>query len=184
MENEVLKMKREIYVVRTSKNNLSQKNETGENLKMPSDEFAFWERRIQPMEWHLKEELVSPNGFDMLCEKTTKTIFNIVDEAKNESMKRTVQQVISKLSPNQRNILHLIFWEGLSEQEIADNIKVPRKTISNRKFAAFREIEKKCGQLFLSYEGTSFETSNLKPESRPQNGCLTEHKITGVKNEL
>ncbi len=165
-------------------NNLSQSNSKDETLKLSFSDLAAWERRIQSTEWHLKEELVSPAGFDILCEKATKTIFNIAEEAKNEPLKRAIQKAISELSPNQRKIIQFIFWEGMSEQEIANAIKIPRKTISNRKFAAFREIEEKCGQLFLSYEGTCFKNSNPKTEVWAQSGCLTVHKTTGVKNEL
>ena len=142
-----------------------------------------WETRAQLQEIHLKEEQVSPAWFDKLCEKTPKTIFNIAAGRRNELLNRALEKAIGQLSPNQRKIIHFIFWEGLSEQEIANATKIPRTTISNRKYAAFLSLREKVGPNFLYYEGTNSKISNPKLESWQLNACIPEQKMNGERSE-
>ena len=137
--------------------NFSQKNTLDEALKIFADDLGARDRHILSTACHLKEELVSPAWFDMLCEKSSNTVFKNLGESKNELLIQALRKAIAELPPKQRKIIRFIFWEGLSEQEIAFAIKLPRTTVSYQKSLAFRYIFEKVRPKIPSYEGTIFK---------------------------
>ena len=80
---------------------------------------------------------VEPDGFANLAEKQRRL---------------GVRRCMEKLSDEQRDCLHLVFYEGMSLLEVADIQRIPENTVKTRLFHARRNI-KNCLRLFLQAEG-------------------------------
>jgi RNA polymerase sigma-70 factor, ECF subfamily len=78
-----------------------------------------------------------PDGFANLAEKQRRL---------------GVRRCMEKLPDEQRDCLHLVFYEGLSLVEVADIQRIPENTVKTRLFQARHKI-KNCLRLFLQTEG-------------------------------
>ena len=58
---------------------------------------------------------------------------NIEQEAMDHLRDEAIHEALSKLSEEDRNLLHLLFFEECKEREVARKIGISQKTVNNRK---------------------------------------------------
>ena len=63
---------------------------------------------------------------------------------------RMLRQAFEKLPANQREVLELAYWEGLSQSEMADRLKQPLGTIKTWVRTALRTLREELGEAVVA----------------------------------
>ena len=61
----------------------------------------------------------------------------------NRSVNNTVSETMKKLTDRERELLHLYYWEDMSVEQIAGELKIPEGTVKSRLSKARKSFEKK-----------------------------------------
>lgn len=64
----------------------------------------------------------------------------------NRPINSSVSETMKKLSDQERELLHLYYWEDMSVGEIARELKIPEGTVKSRLYKARKSFEKKYPQ--------------------------------------
>lgn len=67
---------------------------------------------------------------------------NIEDQAIHNIMSEDIHRVISMLKSSDRELIHAMFYEGLSERQYAERCGVNRNAIHKRKVRILEELKK------------------------------------------
>ncbi|MEN3033574.1 MAG: RNA polymerase sigma factor [Aquificaceae bacterium] len=77
-------------------------------------------------------------------------VFNPSEEQELSATVEEIRQALTKLSPIQREILYLVFYEEMDYKSIATLLKIPENTVKTRVFNAKRKLKE-----ILSHERTN-----------------------------
>lgn len=58
---------------------------------------------------------------------------NLMDKVSLEEMSQRVREALAELPPNQKQILEMSYYDGLSQSEISDNLNMPLGTVKTHK---------------------------------------------------
>lgn len=58
---------------------------------------------------------------------------SLMDKVSLEEMSQRVREALAKLPPNQKQILEMSYYDGLSQSEISDNLNMPLGTVKTHK---------------------------------------------------
>lgn len=75
---------------------------------------------------------------------------DISPQQNNLFAKDFIQNVLAKLSPIHREVLNLVFYQGLSYSEIAELLDVPVNTVKTRVFYAKQRLKEILQQMGVS----------------------------------
>jgi RNA polymerase sigma-70 factor (ECF subfamily) len=70
------------------------------------------------------------------------TAEGVVDAADIEVRRRDVRAALETLPPEQRQVLELAYFAGMTQVQIADRIQVPIGTVKTRTLAAMRKLRR------------------------------------------
>lgn len=71
------------------------------------------------------------------------------DPALDEALLRDeVQQLLHALPSNQRDVIELIYWGGLTRREVADRLQLPLGTVHTRLRLGMEKLREACSRLF------------------------------------
>ena len=87
----------------------------------------------------------------------------------NRSVNTAVSDTMKQLDDSDRELLHLYYWEEMSVQQIAMELKIPAGTVKSRLYKARKSFEKKYPQ------------EELKMKRLPER--IFDYKITEMKEE-
>ena len=87
----------------------------------------------------------------------------------NRSVNTAVSDAMKQLDDSDRELLHLYYWEEMSVQQIAVELKIPAGTVKSRLYKARKSFEKKYPQ------------EELKMKRLPER--IFDYKITEMKEE-
>jgi RNA polymerase sigma-70 factor (ECF subfamily) len=68
------------------------------------------------------------------------------DEGIERLARREVQAALSTLTRNEREVLELAYWGGLTQSEIASALEIPYGTVKSRTFTALARLREALGQ--------------------------------------
>jgi RNA polymerase sigma-70 factor, ECF subfamily len=68
------------------------------------------------------------------------------EEASVREQRRAVQTALAQLSPDQREVLELSYYGGLTQAELADRLGVPLGTVKSRAFAGLARLRDLLGE--------------------------------------
>ena len=66
-------------------------------------------------------------------------------EALDADSARRVRQALERLEPQKRRLLELAYFEGLSQSEMAEHLKLPLGTVKTWVRSALRELRQSIG---------------------------------------
>lgn len=81
---------------------------------------------------YLDQERKNNDGEEVDKFESTATI-DVEEIAINQLREEAIREVLKKLTADERKIVDLIFYDGLTEREVASIIGVSQKTVNNRK---------------------------------------------------
>ncbi len=87
-------------------------------------------------------ELRRRQEHEEIDEKVVGTTDGVITRIEDHYRKKVLREAISKLSVKHREILHLVFYEELTYQEIADLLNMPVNTVKTRVFYAKETLKK------------------------------------------
>jgi RNA polymerase sigma factor (sigma-70 family) len=104
---------------------------------MPPYDPYFWEISVDP------ESMESMSVMPDFLEELTKTPEDIQDDEQKEILKQEAVDLIKQLiqtdiTPKQRQIVELYFYENKSQQEIAETLNISQQVVSKHLFGAVR----------------------------------------------
>lgn len=70
---------------------------------------------------------------------------NVEQEALDADSARRVRQALERLEPQKRRLLELAYFEGLSQSEMAEHLKLPLGTVKTWVRSALRELRQSIG---------------------------------------
>lgn len=116
-----------------------------EHLKTltPSRDMQTWEKYVSWLEKNeprTDETLLPPKKYDELCDQTEESIFVNAESGADNDLRNFVAKYLMHLTPQQRRVLELIFWEGQSERDVADLLGVKQQSVHDAKKRAFKKI--------------------------------------------
>lgn len=105
-----------------------------------------WGDYLKEIDVSLKEDLPMDIAyFDSLAET-----YNISEMWKELStshpLKNSIQKCLDKLSPVHKQVVHLLFWEGLSLRATALKIKVSKKTVERYRDLALKKLHQEMSK--------------------------------------
>ena len=100
-----------------------------------------WEQYLQIFETPLKETQVFPGKFDRLSEKGA--MFDKVPCPVSQEQAYAISLILEDLPDIQRMILRMTFWDGLTEEQIASVLRIPKRRVNYQKHAAIRNLRQK-----------------------------------------
>ena len=117
-----------------------------EHLKMltPSWDAKTWEKYLSWIDSHdpqTTETLLPPKKYDELCDQTEESIFVNAESGADNDLRSFVAKYLMQLTPQQRRVLEMIFWEGRSEREAARSMSLNPSTVHRLKKRAFNKIK-------------------------------------------
>ena len=97
-----------------------------------------WEAYLKWSETPLSESLMAQGSFIEMADSSQAKIFENIEQCTPISLKNKVANFLELLTPRQREILRMIFWENKSEREIAAHLKISRSTVKQLKKRVLR----------------------------------------------
>lgn len=91
-------------------------------------------------ELQTSETLLHPRKYDELCDETEESIFVNAESGADDDLRSLVARYLMHLTPQQRRVLEMIFWEGRSERFVADALGIKQPTVNAIKKRAFNKI--------------------------------------------
>lgn len=106
-----------------------------------------WEQYLEEIEVSLKESQISTYEFDAIAEGN-----NISEEFKKmpshvecSYARNIILKAVNQLSKRQKVIIKLLFWENLSQAEVARRLKINRSAVHSSKEKAIEKLREKFG---------------------------------------
>lgn len=109
---------------------------------------AVHNRAHRSFERQAKETLI----LHQLCKEQDPTVaFEGEDRMMGEEVRKFIQETINKLTPRQRRIFMLSRQEGLTHQQIAEQLGIHSQTVSNHLSDALKFLRNEIGHSFGTY---------------------------------
>jgi RNA polymerase sigma-70 factor (ECF subfamily) len=89
---------------------------------------------------HLKRKVVERKYLQCLDVLEASTVNEAEKKIYREELAGAINQLLSQLPEQQRNIFHLSRWEGLSNKEIAERLQISVRTVENQVYRAVKYI--------------------------------------------
>ncbi|MEK6624854.1 MAG: sigma-70 family RNA polymerase sigma factor, partial [Bdellovibrionota bacterium] len=100
-----------------------------------------WEEYLSWFEFQLREVQVSPKVYDQMTDNLEESIFALTSSSENSQVIANFKQFLAALTPKQKIVIEMIYWQNKSEREIANHLGVSRPAIQNIKKRALAQIE-------------------------------------------
>ena len=93
-------------------------------------DFGLWNQYLRLLDGSVKEAQVDPKKFDRLCATMTRPVFEGAKSNVHDDTLYAVENLLNMLTPTQQKILRMTYWDGLSERQIAQILRIPRSTVN------------------------------------------------------
>ncbi len=118
-----------------------------EYLKTLTPEWSSktWERYLnwfENQDGTRAESIVDTKRYDTLCEEQEESIFAAHSEiSADDELMETISKFLMRLTPQQRRVIELIFWNGRSEREVAQKLGISGAAVHRLKLRALNKIK-------------------------------------------
>ena len=111
-----------------------------ENLRTASQNWSqsAWEAYLRNSETPLSESLLTQLLDFEITDSSQSEFFERSEQCAPNALKSGVKLYLDQLTPRQRQILRLTFWDNKSEREIAADLKISRSTVKEIKKRVLR----------------------------------------------
>ena len=104
-----------------------------------------WEAYLNTIEGKSSGQLFGPGVYQDLCEENIRSIFADTANENNDEIKSSVEKVLEVLSEHsgkQASVIREIFWNGKSQHEIADLLRIQQSSVFDLKQRAVKNFKK------------------------------------------
>lgn len=118
-----------------------------EYLKILTPEWSSktWEKYLswfENQDGTRAESIVNPKRYDSICEEQEESIFAAYSQTSaDDELKTIISKFLLRLTPQQRCVIELIFWEGRSERYVAEQLSINQKSVHRLKIRAMSKIK-------------------------------------------
>ncbi len=111
----------------------------------------IWEEYLSWFECPLKESQLKSAVYDELAGKMTESIFSLSSSSECNYTTICFDELLALLTPKQKIVIEMIYWQGKSEKEIAKYLGVSRCAIQKFKRRALAKLKRniECEKLSL-----------------------------------
>lgn len=106
--------------------------------------FSTWAYRLTRNRWidhKRKHDRLQPTDFDSIARLADSPVAAADEEYDKQEASKAVHQELALLTPDQKNMLHLAFFEGLSHSQIAERTGLPLGTVKSRIRAPLKKMQ-------------------------------------------
>lgn len=106
--------------------------------------FSTWAYRLTRNRWidhKRKHNRLQPTDFDTIARLADSPVSAADEDYDREEARQAVHQELALLTPEQKKMLHLAFFEGLSHSEIAARTGLPLGTVKSRIRAPLKKMQ-------------------------------------------
>ncbi|HUS04904.1 MAG TPA: sigma-70 family RNA polymerase sigma factor [Bryobacteraceae bacterium] len=89
---------------------------------------------------------MSQNAYELEASEHPSLFANLEHEILNSDRARRLKAAFEKLNPNQRLVIELAYYEGLSQSEMAERMKQPLGTVKTWTRSALRTLRDELGE--------------------------------------
>jgi len=89
---------------------------------------------------------MAQNAFELEANEHPSLFANLETELLNSDLARRLRTAFEKLSPNQRLVIELAYYEGLTQSEMAERIKQPLGTVKTWVRSALKALRDDLGE--------------------------------------
>ena len=118
---------------------------TNEKLKTVSKNWdgSTWENYLGWQDGISCESMISPQKYERLKESMEHSIFEPSLNATEDlpSNKLDLTMLLHRLTTRQRQIIKLVFWESLSDREIAKQLSISRGTVQDLRERSLQKLK-------------------------------------------
>jgi DNA-binding CsgD family transcriptional regulator len=114
-----------------------------EYLKMHSQGWSMetWVEYLKSLETPMRETLISDHAFNQKLDQQSENFFERAQCLCPTALANKVSQAIERLSGRQSQILQMVFWQNLSEREVANQLGISRPSVQVMKKRAIKRLE-------------------------------------------
>lgn len=88
------------------------------------------------------ESIVDTKRYDKICESEEVSIFATYSQTSaDDELKAIISRFLLRLTPQQRRVIEMIFWEGRSERFVAEQLSINQKSVHRLKNRAMSKIK-------------------------------------------
>ena len=100
-----------------------------------------WEKYLQTLEHERSESLMSPKKYEKQKEKNPFLWEDFLPKDKPDDLKQVLKRALNKLTFKQKKVIEMIFFEGLSEGQVAKKLGRSTSTVKSRKRQALQKLK-------------------------------------------
>lgn len=105
--------------------------ETDNEIKMAKKK----NERIKKTGKHLKKSISSDDGF-------SEDLINSIEPNEHEKQLQMLRQAFKKLTKKQKEVIKLIYWKNLTQEDTAKKLGISRASVQNRLDGALKKLKK------------------------------------------
>jgi RNA polymerase sigma factor (sigma-70 family) len=136
----------------------------------------LWEKYLIWFENHSgtrAESLVGTKKYDRACESEEESLFSAFAQSNaDDELKNIIGRFLLRLTPQQRRVIEMIFWEGRSERYVAQALGINQQPVNRLKKRALSKIKDLISE-GVSSRIMSGENSPLINEGGTNAECLS-----------
>lgn len=100
-----------------------------------------WENHLQSLECGIEGLQIRPESYDEVCNYLTISIFDGVADDIPREQKELISKAIRSLSITDQIIIKKIFFEGISEEQVAKFLKISQPAVHYRKIRVLAHLK-------------------------------------------
>lgn len=124
-----------------------------------------WESYLATLEVGLKES--QPRISEVQRQAWTSNIFDLSAAAPSEELTQKISELVSTLTERQKFIIGKIFWDGLSERQVAKMMGISRQGVFDLKKRALRRLKKNAHEVLANFPIVRARVTNQAETSLP-----------------
>ena len=101
-----------------------------------------WDEYLSWFECPRRESLIKTSAYQEALDKMEESIFSLATSEESNNSKVCVDEFLAMLTPKQKIVIEMTYWQNKSEREIAKHLGVSRGTIRDIKKNALTKIKK------------------------------------------
>ncbi len=104
-----------------------------------------WERYLnwfENQDGTRAESIVDTKRYDKICESEEESVFAAYSQTSaDDELKSIISKFLLRLTPQQRRVIEMIFWEGRSERFVAEQLSINQKSVHRLKIRGMSKIK-------------------------------------------
>lgn len=110
-----------------------------------------WEAYLQSVEVGRVETLVSPRQYEAALDRQGQPVFAFAQSHANDGLRGEMAALLKQLTPQQKKIIEMTFWQGLGDARVSKELGICRRTVRTVKHRVLQKLAQKIKKMSPSY---------------------------------